>query len=88
MFEPPCGREVVTSVASQLAADETFNQPLTRFNDADSLAAHESALKARFIDQVQAWSLAGFLAERAAARSNAVHIDMQGTQNATDEFGN
>ena len=78
VFEPPYGRDVVNSLASQLAADETFKQPLTRYADASALAAHEAALKARLIDQVQAWSLAGFLAERAAARSNARLINIEG----------
>ena len=60
VLEPPCGRDVVTWLTSQLTADETFNGPLTRYADASALAAHEAALKARLIEQVQAWSLAGF----------------------------
>ena len=79
VFEPPCGRDVVTSLASQLAADETFKQPLTRYADASALAAHEAALKTRLIDQVKAWSLADFLAERAAARSKSGGIHIEGT---------
>jgi ribosomal protein L16 Arg81 hydroxylase len=79
LFEPPCGRDVLTSLANRLAADETFNRPLTRYADASALAAHEAALKARLIDQVHAWSLAHFLAERAAARSQAGGISIQGT---------
>ena len=82
VLEPPCGRDVVNWLTSQLAADETFNGPLTRYADASALASHEAALKARLIEQVQAWSLAGFLAERAAARSKEVVIRIQGTQNA------
>jgi JmjC domain len=78
LFEPPCGRDVMTSLVSRLAADETFNRPLTRYADASALAAHEAALKARLIDQVHAWSLAGFLAERAAARSKAGGVYIQG----------
>jgi ribosomal protein L16 Arg81 hydroxylase len=77
-FEPPYGRDVVTFLADQLTADETLKQPLTRYADASALAAHEAALKARLIDQVQVWSLAGFLAERAAARSNAYCINIEG----------
>ena len=65
VLEPPCGRDVVTWLTSQLTADETFNAPLTRYADPSALASHEAALKARLIEQVQAWSLAGFLAERA-----------------------
>jgi ribosomal protein L16 Arg81 hydroxylase len=80
VFEPPYGRDVVTFLASQLMADETFKQPLTRYADANALAAHEAALKARFIDRVQVWSLAGFLAERAAARSKARCINIEGTR--------
>ena len=30
LFEPPCGRDVLISLVSRLAADDTFNQPLTR----------------------------------------------------------
>jgi ribosomal protein L16 Arg81 hydroxylase len=84
VLEPPCGRDVVTWLTSQLAADETFNGPLTRYADARALASHEAALKARLIEQVQAWSLAGFLAERAAARSKEIVIRIQGTQNAPE----
>jgi ribosomal protein L16 Arg81 hydroxylase len=80
VLEPPCGRDVVTWLASQLATDETFNSPLTRYADASALTSHEAGLKARLIEQVQAWSLAGFLAERAAARWKEVVIHIQGTQ--------
>jgi ribosomal protein L16 Arg81 hydroxylase len=82
VLEPPCGRDVVTWLANQLAADETFNGPLTRYADPNALASHEAALKARLIEQVRLWSLAGFLAERAAARSKEVTICIQGSQNA------
>jgi ribosomal protein L16 Arg81 hydroxylase len=75
---PPCGRDVLTWLTSQLAADETFNGPLTRYADAGALAAHEAALKARLIERVQAWSLADFLSERAAVRSREVLIRIQG----------
>ena len=81
VLEPPCGRDVVDWLTSQLKADETFNGPLTRYADASALASHEAVLKARLIKQVKAWSLAGFLAERAAARSKEVVIRIQGTQN-------
>lgn len=84
VFEPPYGRDVVSSLASQLAADETFKQPLTRYADASALSAHEAALKTRLIDQVQLWSLAGFLAER-AARSKAGRIHIEGTRTDSDE---
>ena len=80
VLEPPWGRDVVNSLTSQLGADETFNSPLTRYADASALASHEAALKARLIEQVQAWSLAGFLAERTAARGKKVVIHIQGTQ--------
>src|SRR5262249_28356880 len=80
LFEPPCGRDVVTSLVNRLATDETFNRPLNRYTDVSSMAAHEAALKERLIDQVHAWSLAGFLAERAASPSKAGRIDVQGTQ--------
>jgi Cupin superfamily protein len=79
-FEPPYGSDVVTSLASQLAADEIFKRPLTRYVDASALAAHEAALKTRLIDQVQAWSLAGFLAERAAACSKAHCFHIEGSR--------
>ena len=83
VFQPPCGREVVTWLTNQLMTDETFNGPLTRCADASALASHEAALKARLIEQVQAWSLTGFLAERAASRAKEVAIHIDGTQNAT-----
>jgi len=82
VLEPPCGREVVAWLTSQLTADETFTAPLIGYTDPSALASHEAALKARLIEQVQAWSLAGFLAERATARSKEVVIRIQGTQNA------
>jgi ribosomal protein L16 Arg81 hydroxylase len=84
VLEPPWGRDVVTWLTSQLATDETFNRPLTRYADASALASHEAALKARLIEQVQAWSFAGFLAERAATRSKEVVIHLQGAQNAAE----
>jgi hypothetical protein len=80
LFEPPYGRDVVASLACQLATDETFKQPLTRYADPSALAAHEVALKIRLINQVQVWSLADFLAERAAARSKVDGIHLQGTK--------
>ena len=83
VFQPPCGREVVTWLTNQLMTDETFNGPLTRYANASALASHEAALKARLIEQVRAWSLAGFLAERAASRAKEVAIHIDGTQNAT-----
>jgi hypothetical protein len=82
VLEPPCGRDVVSWLTSQLMTDETFNRPLTRYADASALTSHETALKARLIEQVQAWSLESFLAERAAPRSKEVVIHIQGTQNA------
>ena len=82
VLEPPCGRDLVTWITGQLSTDETFNAPLTRYADARALASHEAVLKARLIEQVQAWSLSGFLAERTAARSKKVVIRIQGTQNA------
>ena len=81
-FEPPCGPEVVTWLTGRLMTDETFNGPLTRYADASALASHEAALKARLIEQVQAWSLVGFLTERAVARSKEVAIHIQSTENA------
>jgi ribosomal protein L16 Arg81 hydroxylase len=84
VLEPPCGRDVVTWLTSQLMADETFNRPLTRYADSSALASHEAALKARLIEQVQTWSLGGFLAERAAARSKEVVIRIQGARNAAE----
>src|SRR5262249_28811858 len=81
-LEPPCGRDVVTWLTSQLTADETFTAPLIGYTDPSALASHEPALKARLIEHVQAWSLAGFLAERATARSKEVVIRVQGVQNA------
>jgi len=84
MFEPPYGRDVVSWLISQLMTDDTFNTPLTRYADARVLAAHETALKARLIEQVESWSLASFLAERTVARSKEVVIHIQGTQNVAE----
>jgi ribosomal protein L16 Arg81 hydroxylase len=81
VFEPPCGRDVVRC---QLMTDDTFNRPLTRYGDARALAAHETALKARLVEQVESWSLASFLAERTVARSKEVVIHIQGTQNGAE----
>jgi hypothetical protein len=76
LFEPPYGRDVVDMLASQLVSDATFKQPLTRYADAGALAEHEAALKSRLINQVQQWSLASFLAERAARLQNGrIHIE-------------
>jgi len=86
-LEPPTGRDVVTWLVSQLATDEAFNSPLTRYADADAFASHEAALKARLIEQVQAWSIADFLAERAAARANEGVVRIQGTQDAAASAG-
>jgi hypothetical protein len=63
--------------------DEVFNRALTRFIDAGALAAHEAALKDRLINQVHAWSLVDFLADRAAGRSKAGSVRIQGAQNMT-----
>ena len=84
VLEPPCGRDVVTWLINKLTTDETFNGPLTRYADPTALASHEAALKARLIEELQAWSLASFLVERTAARSNEVLIRIQGTQNAAE----
>ncbi|MGB8743006.1 MAG: cupin domain-containing protein [Xanthobacteraceae bacterium] len=81
VLEPPCGRDVVNWLTNRLTTDETFNWPLTRVADPSALASHEAALKARLIEQVQAWSLTGFLVDRAATRSKEAVIRIQGTQN-------
>jgi ribosomal protein L16 Arg81 hydroxylase len=78
LFKPPCGLDFVASIINGLACDETFNQPLTRWADASALAAHETALKACLIEQVRALSFADLLAQRAADRSKAVRIRIQG----------
>jgi len=87
VLQPPAGRDVVTWLVSRLATDETFNGPLTRYADANASASHEAALKARLIEQVQAWSIAAFLAERAAARANEGVVRIQGTQDAAASAG-
>ena len=83
LFEPPYGRDVVGLLASQLVSDATFKQPLTRYADASALVEHEAALKSQLIDQVQQWSLASFLAER-AARSQKGRILIEGTNSGHD----
>jgi len=78
VLEPPGGREVITWLTNRLTTDDTFNGPLTRYSDPSALAVHEAALKARLIEQVQAWSLAQFLADRVVGRSNKPVIRIQG----------
>ena len=58
----------MTALVSQLSSDETFSRPLTRHSRPEALAEHETALKARLVDAIQAISLDRFLRERAALR--------------------
>jgi hypothetical protein len=80
LFDAPYGRDVVASLASQLAADEMFKQPLTRFADPGALAVHECELKTRLIARIHEWSLTGFLAERAATRARMAGIHLEGAR--------
>jgi ribosomal protein L16 Arg81 hydroxylase len=75
-FDPPNGRHLMTPLASQLLSDEIFRRPLTRHSSPETLAAHESALKAHLIDAIQAISLGRFLTERASSRLvDGVHLE-------------
>jgi ribosomal protein L16 Arg81 hydroxylase len=75
-FEPPSGRDMMTTLAFQLLSDERFRRPLTRHSSPEALAAHEAALKAYLIDAINAMSLANFLTERAASRRvDGVHLE-------------
>ena len=58
----------MTALVSQLSSDETFRRPLTRHSSPEALAEHETTLKARLVDTIQAISLDRFLTERAASR--------------------
>jgi len=66
LIVPPNGRHVLTALESQLSSDETFRCALTRHRSPQTLAEHESALKTRLVDAIQAMSLAGFLTQHAA----------------------
>ena len=69
IFDPPNGRNLMEALVSELSSDETFRRPLTRHSSSETLAEHETALKARLIDAIQAISLDHFLRERAALHS-------------------
>jgi hypothetical protein len=76
LFDPPNGRHLMTTMASQLLSDETIRRPLTRHSSPEALAAHEAVLKARLVDTIQAISLAGFLTARAASPSiDGIHLE-------------
>jgi ribosomal protein L16 Arg81 hydroxylase len=68
LFVPPNGWHLMKALESQLSSDEIFKRPLTRHSSPETLAEHETALKARLVDAIQAISLGRFLAERAASR--------------------
>jgi ribosomal protein L16 Arg81 hydroxylase len=68
LFVPPNGRQLISALVSQLSSDETFSRPLTRHSRPEALAEHETALKARLVDAIQAISLNRFLMEHAARR--------------------
>lgn len=67
LFDPPNGRDLLTAFARDWLSDDTFRRPLTRHASAESLAAHEEALRACLVDKVQRWSLRDFLDETAAS---------------------
>jgi hypothetical protein len=58
----------MAALMSQLSSDETFNRPLTRHRSPEVLAEHETALKVRLVEAIQAISLDRFLTERATLR--------------------
>ena len=60
LFLPPNGRHLMKALVSQLSSDETFKRPLTRHSSPEALAEHETALKARLVDTIQAISLGSF----------------------------
>src|SRR5262249_19368366 len=64
LFEPPNGRKLMEVLVSELSSDETFRRPLTRHSNSETLAEHETALRARLVDAIQAMSLDRFLRER------------------------
>ena len=69
LFEPPNGRNLMEALVSELSSDETFRRPLTRLSSSETLAEHETALRARLVDAIHAISLDRFLRERAASHS-------------------
>jgi Cupin superfamily protein len=66
LFVPPNGRSLMKALVSQLSSDATFRRPLTRHSGPEAMAEHETALRARLVDTIQAISLNRFLRERAA----------------------
>jgi hypothetical protein len=76
LFDPPNGRHLMTTLASQLLSDETIHRPLTRHSSPEALAAHEAVLKTHLVNTIQAISLTDFLMERAASRPiDGIHLE-------------
>ena len=82
LFDPPNGRDLMTAFSREWISDDTFRRPLTRHASAESLAAHEKALKVCLVDKVRRWSLGDFLAASAASNSSG-EIRLEGTTDAS-----
>ena len=84
LFVPPYGWHFMKALGSQLSSDETFKRPLTRHSSPEALAEHETALKARLVDTIQAISLDRFLTERGASRP-VEGIQLEGRTDQADD---
>jgi ribosomal protein L16 Arg81 hydroxylase len=81
LFDPPNGRHLMATLASQLLSDEIFRRPLTRYSSPETLATHEAALKTHLVDTIQGISLARFLTERATSHPiDGIHLEGQTDQ--------
>ena len=64
IIEAPTGYHVMRTALQEIAMDELFRRPLSRFPSAEEKAAHEEALRSRLLDRVRTMSLAGAPSDR------------------------
>jgi ribosomal protein L16 Arg81 hydroxylase len=57
-FDPPNALQALRVLVKDLAADERFRRPLSRFAEPAERAAHEAALKALLIERIGQLSMA------------------------------
>jgi len=67
-FQPPTGWHFIKAAMSDLVADETFREPLTRLAGRAELAAMEADFKRRAIDTINRLDLQPYFAEWIKAR--------------------
>ena len=77
LWYPPNGRHLMTSLGEPWLSDAVFRQPLTRHSDGEDLATHEAMLKKYLIEQIQAFSLADYLARESSRRPESRRICLQ-----------